>query len=161
MAQNFEARNSCQPGAAYLWRFRPSFQLFRLHILSYNSPISRFCPSGDASYGERPLDRATLARQWYEINNSTVVVADCRKFPFQPHRAVFDSALNFSMTKLAPPGTLIDVPPSLSTQALLFPMRLGVPAHCGAARGLSRFRDASIHGYCALRSGDVISRNVR
>ncbi len=40
------------PGAAYLWRFRPSFQLFRLHILSYNSPISRFCPSGDASYGE-------------------------------------------------------------------------------------------------------------
>ena len=107
------------------------------------------------------LDRASLARQWYEINNSTVVVADCRKFPFQPHRAVFDSALNFSMTKLAPPGTLIDVPPSLSTQALLFPMRLGVPAHCGAARGLSRFRDASIHGYCALRSGDVISRNVR
>tara|TARA_B100000683_G_scaffold273789_1_gene320255 strand:- start:627 stop:1031 length:405 start_codon:yes stop_codon:yes gene_type:complete len=40
------------PGAAYLWRFRPSFQLFRLHILSYYLPISRFCPSGDASYGE-------------------------------------------------------------------------------------------------------------
>ena len=56
MAQNFEARNSCQPGAAYLWRFRPSFQLFRLHILSYNSPISRFCPSGDASYGEWAID---------------------------------------------------------------------------------------------------------
>ena len=28
-------------------------------------------------------------------------------------------------------------------------------------QNLSRFRDASIHGYCALRSGDVISRNVR
>ena len=26
---------------------------FRFHFLSYNSPISRFCPSDDASYGER------------------------------------------------------------------------------------------------------------
>ena len=32
---------------------RPSFRFFRFHFLSYNSPISRFCPSGDASYGER------------------------------------------------------------------------------------------------------------
>ena len=28
------------------------FVFFRFHFLSYNSPISRFCPSGDASYGE-------------------------------------------------------------------------------------------------------------
>ena len=61
MAQNFEARNSCQPGTASLWRFRRSFQLFRLHILSYNSPISRFCPSGDASYGEWASDLAKFS----------------------------------------------------------------------------------------------------
>jgi len=52
VAQNFEARNSCQLGAALHWLVRPSFRFFRFHFLSHNSPISRFCPSGDASYGE-------------------------------------------------------------------------------------------------------------
>ena len=31
------------------------FVFFRFHFLSYNSPISRFCPSGDASYGKWAL----------------------------------------------------------------------------------------------------------
>ena len=53
VAQTVSPQKHCTLGAAYLWRFRPSFQLFRFHFLSYNSPISRFCPSGDASYGER------------------------------------------------------------------------------------------------------------
>ena len=29
--------------------------------MSYDSPISRFCPSGDASYGERPSDLAKFS----------------------------------------------------------------------------------------------------
>ena len=55
MAQNFEARNSCQPGAALHLLVRPSFRFFRFHFLIYNSPISRFCPSDDASYGESTI----------------------------------------------------------------------------------------------------------
>ena len=55
MAQNVEARNSCQRGTTYLWLGRPSFRFSRFHFLSYNSPISRFRPSGDASYGEWTL----------------------------------------------------------------------------------------------------------
>ena len=53
VAQTVSPQKHCTLGAAYLWRFRPSFRFFRFHFLSYNSPISRFCPSGDASYGER------------------------------------------------------------------------------------------------------------
>ena len=56
VAQKVSPQKHWTLGAAYLWRFRPSFQLFRLHILSYNSPISRFCPSGDANYGEWAIE---------------------------------------------------------------------------------------------------------
>ena len=35
MAQNFEARNSSQPGTAYLLLVRPSFQFSRFHFLSF------------------------------------------------------------------------------------------------------------------------------
>jgi len=52
VAQTLSPRKHWTLGAAYRWRFRSSFQLFRLHFLSYNSPISRFCPSSGASYGE-------------------------------------------------------------------------------------------------------------
>ena len=53
---------------------------FCFHFSSYNSPISRLCPSGDASYGERPRElvcpqlpplpkrRATNVARWRDPN---------------------------------------------------------------------------------------------
>jgi len=52
VAQTVSPQKHCTLGATSNEVVRPSFQFFRFHFLSYNSPISRFCPSGDASDGE-------------------------------------------------------------------------------------------------------------
>jgi len=60
VARTVSPQKHCTLGATLHLLVRPSFRFFRFHFLSYNSPISRFCPSGDASYGERPLASAGL-----------------------------------------------------------------------------------------------------
>ena len=78
MAQNFEARNSCQPGAALHLLVRPSFRFFPFHFLSHNSPISRFCPSDDAPYGEWAfLKFATFFAFFYHFSDETKWKSSC------------------------------------------------------------------------------------
>ena len=91
VAQKVSPQKHWTLGAASLWRFRPSFQLFRLHILSYNSPISRFCPSGDASYGERAIHVSYAYNIWHYPRSErppTLVAYNAmevldKKFPLQ------------------------------------------------------------------------------
>ena len=53
LTNSFTTKALHQRGATVHLLVRPSFRFFRFHFLSHNSPISRFCPSDDASYGER------------------------------------------------------------------------------------------------------------
>ena len=52
----------CTQGAALHLLVRPSFHVFHFHFFSCDSPILRFCPSGDASYGERPISSRRFAQ---------------------------------------------------------------------------------------------------
>ena len=69
LTNSFTTKALHQRGATVHLLVRPSFRFFRFHFLSHNSPISRFCPSDDASYGER-------ARTPVPNTNRDVVVAE-------------------------------------------------------------------------------------